>query len=77
MFDHQLNAAHRVVANYEHGQTMADVIGRGVALRSQPDGFHGTFRILKSPSRRFGARADPGGRPRWRVVRGEVRAQRP
>jgi len=49
-FDHQLNAAHRVVANYEHGQTMADVIGRGVALRSQPDGFHGTFRILKSPS---------------------------
>jgi HK97 family phage prohead protease len=49
-FDHQLNAANRVVANYEHGQTMADVIGRGIALRSAPDGFHGTFRILKSPS---------------------------
>lgn len=49
-FDHQLNAAHRVVANYEHGQTVADVVGRGVALRSARDGFHGTFRILKSPS---------------------------
>jgi HK97 family phage prohead protease len=47
-FDHQLNAANRVVANYEHEQGIAGVVGRGMALRSEPDGFHGTFRMLKT-----------------------------
>ncbi len=45
-FDHQLNAAHRVLANFEHQQGMAGLVGKGVALRSEPDGYHGTFRIL-------------------------------
>jgi HK97 family phage prohead protease len=46
-FDHQLNAAHRVLANFEHQQGMAGLVGKGVALRSAPDGYHGTFRILE------------------------------
>ena len=45
-FDHQLNAAHRVLANFEHQQGMAGLVGKGIALRSAPDGYHGTFRIL-------------------------------
>jgi len=45
-FDHQLNAAHRVVANYEHQVGIGGIVGKGLALRSLPDGFHGSFRIL-------------------------------
>lgn len=48
-FDHQLNAAHRVVANFEHQPGIGGIVGKGVALRSQPDGFHGSFRILDGP----------------------------
>jgi len=49
-FDHQLAAAHRVVANFEHEQGIAGVVARGTALRSAADGFHGTFRMLKNAS---------------------------
>ena len=47
-FAHQLNAANRVVANYEHHQGIGGVVGRGLALRDEPDGFHGTFTMLKT-----------------------------
>jgi HK97 family phage prohead protease len=49
-FDHQVKAAHRVVANFEHEQGIAGVIARGTALRSAADGFHGTFRMLNNAS---------------------------
>lgn len=49
-FDHQVNAAHRVVANFEHEQGIAGVVARGTALRSGSDGFHGTFRMLNNAS---------------------------
>lgn len=45
-FDHQLNAAHRLLANWEHQQGMSGLVGKGIALRSEADGYHGTFRIL-------------------------------
>lgn len=45
-FDHQLNAAHRVVANYEHQAGIGGIVGKGQALRSSIDGFYGSFRIL-------------------------------
>lgn len=45
VFDHQLNAANRVVANYEHQEGIEGVVGHGIALRSEPDGFHGSFEI--------------------------------
>lgn len=48
-FDHQLNAAHRMLANFEHQQGMGGLVGKGVALRREPDGYHGTFRILDGP----------------------------
>lgn len=47
-FDHQLNAANRVHMNYEHQQGILGVVGSGVALRSQPDGLHGSFRFLNT-----------------------------
>jgi hypothetical protein len=48
VFSHQVNAASRVVANYEHEQGVHGIVGRGMALRDGPDGFHGTFNMLKT-----------------------------
>ena len=49
-FDDQLVAGHRlkVLLNFEHGPGISNVIGKGVALRSQPDGLHGSFRVLET-----------------------------
>jgi len=49
-FDHQVNAAHRVLANVEHEQGIGGVVGRGLALRSASDGFYGSFRMLDTPA---------------------------
>jgi HK97 family phage prohead protease len=45
VFDHQLNAANRVHANYEHGEGITNVVGHGLALRSEQDGYHASFKI--------------------------------
>lgn len=46
VFDHQLNAANRIHAKYGHSQTVVDVVGHGIALRSSPgDGYHVTTKI--------------------------------
>ena len=42
-FSHQLNAANRVLANFEHQQGIDGVIGHGLALREERDGLHGSF----------------------------------
>jgi HK97 family phage prohead protease len=47
-FDHQLNAANRVHANYEHGKGISDVVGHGVSLRAETDGYHLTSTIHKT-----------------------------
>jgi HK97 family phage prohead protease len=46
-FDDQLVAGHRlkVLLNFQHLPGIGNVVGKGVALRSQPDGLHGTFRM--------------------------------
>jgi len=44
-FNHQVKAANRVYANFEHQQGLAGVIGHGVALKEGQDGFYGSFRI--------------------------------
>jgi HK97 family phage prohead protease len=48
VFDKQLKAANRVdvLLNFEHEKGIGGVVGRGVELRSQQDGLHGTFRLL-------------------------------
>jgi HK97 family phage prohead protease len=43
VFAHQLNAANRVHANFEHQQGVAGIVGHGLALREAGDGFHGSF----------------------------------
>jgi HK97 family phage prohead protease len=47
-FDHQLSAAHRVLANCEHEQGIQGVIGHGLALLSRDDGLYGSFKIHES-----------------------------
>jgi HK97 family phage prohead protease len=48
VFDKQLRAANRVdvLLNFEHEKGIGGVVGRGVELRSETDGLHGTFRLL-------------------------------
>lgn len=50
VFDHQLNAANRVLANIEHDQHGSSTAGYGLMLREAADGFHGTFRLLDTPA---------------------------
>lgn len=47
-FDEQLVAGHRlkVWLNFQHERGVSAVVGKGVALREEPDGLHGTFRAL-------------------------------
>jgi HK97 family phage prohead protease len=47
-FDHQLSAANRVHANYEHGHGISDVVGHGVSLRAESDGYHLTSTIHRT-----------------------------
>lgn len=44
-FANQERAAHRILLNFEHIQGLQGVIGHGVTLREQPDGYYGTFRV--------------------------------
>lgn len=46
-FSNQLNAAHRVYANFEHQPGIAGLVGRGVALREDSDALYGSFRIFE------------------------------
>ena len=49
VFDHQLNAAHRVLANVEHEPGFGGVVGKGVSLRQEADGYHMSVRVLDGP----------------------------
>lgn len=48
VFSHQVNAAHRVVANFEHQEGILGIVGKGVELREASDGFHGSFKLLNT-----------------------------
>lgn len=45
VFAHQGNAAHRVLANFEHQRGIGGVVGHGVALREEADGYYGSFKL--------------------------------
>lgn len=49
-FERQVSAPNRVdvLMNFEHERGIGGVIGRGTQLKDQPDGFHGTFRMLQA-----------------------------
>lgn len=49
-FDDQLVAGHRlkVLLNFEHQRGIQNIVGKGVELRSMPDGLHGTFRMSET-----------------------------
>lgn len=49
-FSHQLKAANRVLANFEHQEGVAGVVGHGLTLRESQDGFYGSFRIHETPA---------------------------
>lgn len=47
-FDHQLSAANRIHANYEHMQGPTHVVGHGVSLRAESDGYHLTSTVHRT-----------------------------
>ena len=49
-FDDQLVAGHRlkVLLNFEHQRGIQNIVGKGVQLRSNPDGLHGSFRMSET-----------------------------
>jgi len=48
VFDHQLNAANRVHAKYGHSESVVDVVGHGISLRAERDGYHMSTKILET-----------------------------
>lgn len=48
-FDHQLNAANRIHARYGHSRHAIDVVGHGITLRSEADGYHVSAKIHQTP----------------------------
>ncbi len=49
LYDRQLKAANRILLNFEHQQGIAGVVGHGIALRMEQDGYHADFRIHETP----------------------------
>jgi len=50
VFDHQLSAANRIHAKYGHSDTLLDVVGHGISLRSErADGYHVATKIHQTP----------------------------
>jgi HK97 family phage prohead protease len=49
-FDDQVVAGHRlkVLLNFEHLSGIGNVVGKGIALRSERDGLHGSFRMANT-----------------------------
>jgi phage head maturation protease len=47
--DHQLNAANRIHAKYGHSQHVIDVVGHGIELRRESDGYHVATKIHRTP----------------------------
>ena len=47
-FDHQFAAASRIHANYEHMEGPAHIVGHGVSLRAETDGYHLTSKIHRT-----------------------------
>lgn len=45
VFDHQLTAANRIHAKYGHSESVVDVVGHGMTLRADNDGYHVSTKI--------------------------------
>jgi HK97 family phage prohead protease len=49
VFGHQLAAANRIHARYGHSPHVMDVVGHGISLRSESDGYHVSAKIHRTP----------------------------
>jgi len=49
VFDHQANAANRIHAKYGHSEHVIDVVGHGMTLRAERDGYHVSTKIHQTP----------------------------
>lgn len=49
VFAHQGNAANRVLANVEHEEGIAGIVGHGLSLIEREDGFYGSFKMHDTP----------------------------
>jgi hypothetical protein len=50
VFDHVLGAPNRVLLDFEHGDRVDQIVGRGERIEDRPDGLHGAFRMLETPA---------------------------
>jgi HK97 family phage prohead protease len=49
VFDHQLTAANRIHAKYGHSESVGNVVGHGITMRREPDGYHLATKIHQTP----------------------------
>lgn len=49
LYDRQLRAANRVLLNFEHQEGIGGIVGHGLELWQQPDGYHAAFRVHETP----------------------------
>jgi HK97 family phage prohead protease len=49
LYDNQLRAANRILANFEHQPGLQGIVGHGVELERRTDGYHASFRIHETP----------------------------
>lgn len=49
LYDKQLRAANRIFLNFEHQPGMAGIVGHGVEMWQEADGYHASFRVLDNP----------------------------
>jgi len=49
LYDKQIRAANRILLNFEHQQGIAGIVGHGVKLWQEADGYHAAFRVHETP----------------------------
>lgn len=49
LYDRQLKAANRIFLNFEHQPGLEGIVGHGLELRAESDGYHASFRIHETP----------------------------
>lgn len=49
VFERQTKAANRILLNVEHERGISGIVGHGIALRQEADGYHGSFRLHETP----------------------------
>jgi len=49
LYDRQLRAANRIFLNFEHQEGIQGIVGHGLELCAERDGYHASFRVHETP----------------------------